>query len=26
MWTILLAILVAWLIKLASEIVLYRRG
>ena len=26
MWTILLAILIAWLIKLGSEIVLYRRG
>ena len=26
MWTILLAILIAWLIKLGSQIVLYRRG
>jgi hypothetical protein len=26
MWTILLAILIAWMIKLGSEIVLYRRG
>jgi hypothetical protein len=26
MWTVLLAILIAWLIKLGTEIVLYRRG
>jgi hypothetical protein len=26
MWTVLLAILIAWLIKLGGEIVLYRRG
>jgi len=26
MWTVLLAILIAWLIKLGSEILLYRRG
>ncbi len=26
MWTILLAILISWLIKLGTEIVLYRRG
>jgi hypothetical protein len=26
MWTVLLAIFIAWLIKLGSEIVLYRRG
>ena len=26
MWTVLFAIFVAWLIKLGSEIVLYRRG
>lgn len=26
MWTVLLAILIAWLIKLGSEIVFYRRG
>ena len=26
MWSILLAILIAWMIKLGSEIVLYRRG
>ena len=26
MWTVLIAILIAWLIKLGSEIVLYRRG
>ena len=26
MWSVLLAILIAWLIKLGSEIVLYRRG
>jgi hypothetical protein len=26
MWSVLLAVLIAWLIKLGSEIVLYRRG